>query len=664
LDYAAGSIGVDLLAPVKVTKIELQPNGPIHRVTKSTSIRLYISQDNITYTRLKDWKMVAKEKGKVEIVLDTAVTARFIKVKSMFDERDNLLNPVNQAQFMNVPQDLIHVYYLMNTRQEEYSYDKVGNRLTETVTQRYPVSRTYSYYPNSSRLKSNGKYNFEYDSNGNLTKKETLIGEKIIWEYEYDLFNRLVKVKKNDRVIAEYMYDEAGLRIKKQGPQSQIYYVFDSGGNVLYEQENREYMEYVYVLGKHFARIDGNLDNGIEKKYFYHTDHLGSTVLVTDETGKQVWSAEYTPFGKQVSKEGEMDHVTKFTGKDLDEDTGLYYFNARWYDQEVGRFVSEDPGKDPNSPNLYAYCWNNPLTVTDPTGMLGTNSVSDHSLTELSEGKIEDKSELGRYKQLADNGVDRDQIARVLTAEKVVSGFKWEQYRSELTLENQIQIYQIMQALKAQYRGPDGKINLWDSMQLSAMRFQLELAFKFQNGASSIGNLFRSEKDKWGPFYTAEQIDAGIQNTMLLSCVAIAGVLEMSASQSSIMRLQSSIYSVESQGFGKLEGIDIKITQKGLDLVRNHLSKFDMTPENQAMIERLENALKNGTKVAGADASFYMHEAAEYTLMSKGMSYEAAHAASIAKYQVSPFSLYAPEVVKNNPELFNDKWFEFWGISN
>jgi hypothetical protein len=107
LDYAAGSIGVDLLAPViKVTKIELQPNGPIHRVTKSTSIRLYISQDNITYTRLKDWKMVAKEKGKAEIVLDTPVTARFIKVKSMFDERDNLLNPVNQAQFMNTPQDL------------------------------------------------------------------------------------------------------------------------------------------------------------------------------------------------------------------------------------------------------------------------------------------------------------------------------------------------------------------------------------------------------------------------------------------------------------------------------------------------------------------------------------------------------------------------------
>jgi YD repeat-containing protein len=56
-----------------------------------------------------------------------------------------------------------------------------------------------------------------------MIKKETLIGEKIIWKYEYDLFNRLVKVKKNDSVVAEYMYDEAGLRIKKTSPGSAIW---------------------------------------------------------------------------------------------------------------------------------------------------------------------------------------------------------------------------------------------------------------------------------------------------------------------------------------------------------------------------------------------------------------------------------------------------------
>jgi len=226
----------------------------------------------------------------------------------------------------------------------------------------------------SSRLRSNGKYNFEYDGNGNLVKKTTINGDTI-WNYEYDLLSRLTEVRKNDRTVAEYLYDAAGLRLMKTDDSGVTYYVFDLNGQVLYEQENRDYLEYIYVLGKHFARIDGNLDNSITKKYFYHTDHLGSTVLVTDETGQQVWSAEYTPFGGEHSTEGELDRAAKFTGKDLDEDTGLYYFNARWMDSELGRFISEDPAQDGN--NWYIYGVNNPLINTDPTGKMHQNDSGD-----------------------------------------------------------------------------------------------------------------------------------------------------------------------------------------------------------------------------------------------------------------------------------------------
>jgi RHS repeat-associated protein len=63
-----------------------------------------------------------------------------------------------------------------------------------------------------------------------------------------------------------------------------------------------------------------------------------------------------------------LEGVKQFTGKDLDEDTGLYYFGARWYDQEVGRFISEDPKFDPNNFNLYWYCDNIPLTNIDLDG--------------------------------------------------------------------------------------------------------------------------------------------------------------------------------------------------------------------------------------------------------------------------------------------------------
>ncbi len=172
--------------------------------------------------------------------------------------------------------------------------------------------------------------------------------------------------------MAEYAYDHSGLRLKKNSAGHNTYYVFGLNGEVLYEQEDRDYMEYIYVLGQHFARVDGTLDSAERTKYFYHTDHLGSTILVTDTAGQTVWSAEYTPFGIVTVEEGSLRKAGKFTGKDLDEDTGLYYYNARWYDSEIGRFISEDTYQgelnNPQTLNLYIYVQNNPLIYVDPSG--------------------------------------------------------------------------------------------------------------------------------------------------------------------------------------------------------------------------------------------------------------------------------------------------------
>ncbi|NLW48697.1 MAG: RHS repeat-associated core domain-containing protein, partial [Firmicutes bacterium] len=66
--------------------------------------------------------------------------------------------------------------------------------------------------------------------------------------------------------------------------------------------------------------------------------------------------------------DGEFEELHGFTGKEYDPDIGLYYFNARWYDPDLGRFISEDPAGDPNNPNLYSYCGNNPLNRIDPSG--------------------------------------------------------------------------------------------------------------------------------------------------------------------------------------------------------------------------------------------------------------------------------------------------------
>jgi len=124
-------------------------------------------------------------------------------------------------------------------------------------------------------------------------------------------------------------------------------------------------------------------------------------------------------------------------------------------------------------------------------------------------------------------------------------------------------------------------------------------------------------------------------------------------------------------GLGMLAGREIDVSEKGLKIVEEHLAKFGTASENSMMLDRLRAALKTGEKITGADASFYLHEAAEATmvkhLVSKGMkfeeAYEVAHAGALSKYGVSPFSVYHPEVIKALPDVFNENWFKFWGIT-
>lgn len=104
----------------------------------------------------------------------------------------------------------------------------------------------------------------------------------------------------------------------------------------------------------------------------YHNGHLGGTNIVTDEIGAQVKYVEYKPFGDTKTESGSLTLNKKFTGKELDDSTGLYDYNARMYDAKLGRFISADtliPDlKNPQSLNRYSYCYNNPLKYIDPTG--------------------------------------------------------------------------------------------------------------------------------------------------------------------------------------------------------------------------------------------------------------------------------------------------------
>ena len=106
---------------------------------------------------------------------------------------------------------------------------------------------------------------------------------------------------------------------------------------------------------------------------YYHTDHAGSPVAATDAGGEVLWRESYAPYGSRLMRQAPANELW-FTGKREDATLGLHYFGARWYDADLGRFISIDPaGFDENNIQLfnrYAYANNNPYGYVDPDGGL------------------------------------------------------------------------------------------------------------------------------------------------------------------------------------------------------------------------------------------------------------------------------------------------------
>jgi RHS repeat-associated protein len=115
---------------------------------------------------------------------------------------------------------------------------------------------------------------------------------------------------------------------------------------------------------------DSHFDPG-EKRFYYHSDHLGNTNVITDEHASEVVRREYAPFGEQFVRDGQRDLEISFNGHLFDKQVGLYYFGARHYDPALGRFITPDsivPDSSPQALHRYALNLNNPIRFVDPTG--------------------------------------------------------------------------------------------------------------------------------------------------------------------------------------------------------------------------------------------------------------------------------------------------------
>ncbi|KYK30358.1 MAG: hypothetical protein AYK19_18425 [Theionarchaea archaeon DG-70-1] len=238
-----------------------------------------------------------------------------------------------------------------------YSYDKAGNRTAKgSVT--YTINTV-----NEVTALSDGT-SFTYDDNGNRTQKTK---GSDTWVYTYDYANRLTMVEKNDIIVGEYVYSGEGKRIQVEEDDVITTYLYFRA-DVLYEENPTGTANYIYgPTGRLAKRTTINND---PNTFYYHTDHIGSTRLVTDSNKNIVSAVLYHPFGEPSTKEG-SEHCL-FTGKEEDS-TNLYYYGARYYDPHLGRFLTRDllAGRRaaPQSLNRYTYCLNNPVNMKDPTGL-------------------------------------------------------------------------------------------------------------------------------------------------------------------------------------------------------------------------------------------------------------------------------------------------------
>jgi RHS repeat-associated protein len=247
-----------------------------------------------------------------------------------------------------------------------YSYDPVGNRLSENDV-------TYIYNNMNELLSTSEGFYFAYNEKGSIVSKSTTAGN---WSYSYDTRELLTQVEKDQQMVANYSYDGDGRRMTKTEwiESLQEYHTLvyvNSGANILYEKNvtTGSYATYVYgPTGRLAKNVNGMKD-------YYHVDRLGSTRLVTDEFGNTVTCISYGPFGESVSTDEEERYL--YAGKEMDL-VGLYYYGARYYDPELGRFVTRDAAEgnmqNPQSMNLYIYCLNNPVRYTD---LLGFNGDED-----------------------------------------------------------------------------------------------------------------------------------------------------------------------------------------------------------------------------------------------------------------------------------------------
>ena len=241
-----------------------------------------------------------------------------------------------------------------------YTYDNKGNILSKSVN---GAIKTYRYAETSDQLMEYDGSAVRYDGMGNPVayRGSTLTWEKGRW---------LSSLKDAENNLVSYTYDGEGIRKSKTVAGKITNYIYEEG-RLLREISGSEVIDYLYgaegIIG---LKVNGS-------KYVYRKNVMGDVTHIYNESGEVVGKYSYSAYGEckvetDVGGIGERNPI-RYRSYYYDNDTGLYYLKTRYYDAEVGRFITIDDisylaPETINGLNLYAYCGNNPVMFTDPNG--------------------------------------------------------------------------------------------------------------------------------------------------------------------------------------------------------------------------------------------------------------------------------------------------------
>ncbi len=253
---------------------------------------------------------------------------------------------------------------------QTFNYDRYGNRTFDAAnTTTISVSNTVTN-PSAS-TSTNRLAGHTYDAAGNLTVDAE--NRRFVYDAENHQTKLFLAANNSETPDAVYKYDGDGRRVKKISSTETTVFVYDGGGTLVAE----------------YTALTGNDPAPTPQVSYLTQDHLGSPRVVTNQNGEVIKRTDWMAFGEEVefNKRGtgvgydEVPETRKgYTGYEKDDESGLDFAQARYYNPKHGRYTSVDPltasanVRNPQTFNRYTYVLNSPYKFSDPLGLISSTT--------------------------------------------------------------------------------------------------------------------------------------------------------------------------------------------------------------------------------------------------------------------------------------------------